>query len=69
MAGITDLATLLTNMSPVLMDGEFVFCTQELKGDTSEVLAAAVALKPLATFVEPEGLTLVLAKAVADQHG
>ena len=51
-------------MSPVLMTGEFVFCTFEKSryGDYAE-------LEPVAAATENEGLTLVVPKAKADQHG
>ena len=51
---MTDLDTLLTSMSPKLMDGDYVFCT--VKGTLSEY----VQYNPLATYQEHEGLTLVL---------
>ena len=48
-------------MQPALVDAEFVFCT------VTGALAEYVALNPVATFIEPEGLTLVLEKSVAEQ--
>jgi len=50
-------------MSPVLSTGEFVFVTfaQARYGDHVE-------LQPIASFNEPEGLTLVVPKECADQH-
>lgn len=54
MAGMTDLDELLRAMQPALVDAEFVFCT------VTGALAEYVALNPVATFIEPEGLTLVL---------
>ncbi len=56
MSGITDLDELLRSMSPKLVETEFVFCT------VSGQLADYVQLNPVATFVESEGLTLVLEK-------
>ncbi|MDY8149600.1 ACT domain-containing protein [Vibrio alginolyticus] len=63
MSGITDLDELLRSMSPKLMESEFVFCT------VSGVLANYVDLNPVATFIESEGLTLVLEKSVAENAG
>jgi len=61
--GETNLGTLLKTMSPVLATGGFVFVTfaQAQYGDHAE-------LQPIATFNEPEGLTLVVPKECADQH-
>ena len=63
MSGITDINELLSSMQPALVDELFVFCT--VKGQ----LAEYVKLVPIATFVEPEGLTLVLTKDKADEAG
>jgi len=53
MTGITDLATLLASLEPSLRAGEYVFVTVE-EG------AAVEELRPLATFVEGEGLSLII---------
>lgn len=50
-------------MKPVLAEGEYVFCTVE--GELEDYAA----LKPLATFNEQEGLTLVLSKESAVAAG
>jgi len=63
MSGITELDELLKSMEPTLLLPEFVFCT------VSGPLIDYVALNPIATFVESEGLTLVLQKEVAQQAG
>ncbi|WP_414932707.1 ACT domain-containing protein [Vibrio europaeus] len=63
MSGITELDELLRSMSPKLMGSEFVFCT------VSGGLAEYVELNPVATFIEPEGLTLVLEKSSAEKAG
>lgn len=63
MSGITDLDELLRSMSPKLVEAQFVFCT--VLGE----LADYVSLSPLATFIEPEGLTLVLEKSIAESAG
>jgi hypothetical protein len=63
MSGITDLAALLATLTPSLRDEEYVFCTL-----ANTTLAEQLALKPLCTFQEPEGLTLILEKSVAEAH-
>ncbi|HCH0731338.1 TPA: ACT domain-containing protein [Vibrio parahaemolyticus] len=63
MSGITDLDELLRSMSPKLAESEFVFCT------VSGVLTDYVELNPVATFIESEGLTLVLEKSAAEKAG
>ena len=60
MAGISDLNELLKSISPELQQGDYVFCT--LKGELVDYLS----LNPLASFVEPEGLTLILTVECAD---
>jgi hypothetical protein len=51
-------------MSPVMIDGEFVFSSFENAryGDHSD-------LEPIATVIESEGLTLVIPKSKADEYG
>lgn len=63
MTGETDLKKLLASMSPVLIEGEFVFCSfaNACYGDHSD-------LEPIAAMYEHEGLTLVIPKAKADEH-
>lgn len=60
MTGITDLKQLLNSMEPRLVEGDFVFCS--VAGSLSDYYQ----LNPVATFVESEGLTLVLLKEVAE---
>ena len=64
MTGERDLGKILTSMSPVLMDGEYVFCSFQNAqyGDHAE-------LEPFASCVEPEGLTLIVPKPRADADG
>lgn len=64
MTGEISLNLLLKNMSPNLREGDFVFCV--IKNVNYNALAE---LKPFATVSESEGLTLVLSKEAADQHG
>ena len=63
MPAITELDELLSSMKPQLLEPEFVFCT------VSGLLAEYVTLEPIATFVEAEGLTLVLKKNLAQAAG
>ncbi len=63
MTEITVLDELLTSMRPQLLEPEFVFCT--VSGDLAEYCQ----LRPVATFLELEGLTLVLQKADAQKAG
>ena len=64
MSGITDLAKLLSSLKPKLIDGEFVFLTlpDGRYGDGKE-------LHPVASFAEPEGLTLIVPKGRAEAAG
>ena len=64
MAGEKDLENLLRSMSPVLIKGDYVFCTvkDSRYGDYAET-------QPIASFTEAEGLTLVLLKDTAESVG
>ena len=62
MTGETDLQRLLATMRPVLNPGEYVFCS------TTEATAIPPQLV-LGSFREPEGLTLIVAREVADSFG
>ena len=62
MNGISDINQLLTNMSPELKPGNYVFC--HVSGSAQE----HVHLNPLAFFVEEEGLTLVLPLEKANEQ-
>jgi hypothetical protein len=62
-AGLSDLERLLKDMRPRLDDGEYVFCP------TGRALVDVVALNPAAVVSEPEGLTLVLDRSTAQDHG
>ena len=63
MSGEKNLEKLLSTMSPLLIAGEFVFCTfkEARYGEHSE-------LEPIAAFTESEGLTLVIPKSKADEY-
>ena len=62
MAGEKKLENLLRSMSPVLSDGDYVFCTVKNSkyGDYADA-------NPIASFAEAEGLTLVLLKETAER--
>mgnify|MGYP001827673082 CR=1 FL=1 len=64
MTGETNLGRLLESADPRLMEGEFVFCTFPAAeyGHLQE-------LQPVASISEPEGLTLVVPRSVADRQG
>lgn len=62
MNGIVNLSTLLATMKPEIMPGDWVFST--VKG----TLVDYAHLNPLATFIEAEGLTLLLSQIQADQN-
>jgi len=62
MNGETSLNQLLASMSPVILAEEYVFCS--LANREYGALAEA---KPIASFQEKEGLTLVVTKQAADQ--
>lgn len=64
MSGITDLKTLLSSMEPQLDTAEYVFCC--VKDPQFSIVAD---LEPLATFMEEEGLTIVLNKTSAERAG
>ena len=49
-------------MNPTLMAGEYIFCT------APDDLAQFTHLNPVASFVEREGVTLILPKMSADLH-
>lgn len=62
MVGIVALDKLLSSMSPEVQSGEFVFCT------VSGVLADYAHLNPVGSFIESEGLTLILPVGTAIQE-
>ena len=64
MTAETDLAVLLSTLSPQLRAGEFVFCSLE-KARYGE----HAHLSPLAAFQEEEGLTLILPRERALESG
>lgn len=64
MSGEVDLEKLLAFLQPKLLEDEFVFCSSKTMS-----LADALELKPVATYREEEGFSLILTKRVAMQAG
>ena len=64
MAGEKNLETLLRSLSPMLIEGDYVFST--MKNSKYGSYAEA---EPIASFAEAEGLTLVLSKDSAERCG
>lgn len=63
MNGEMDLKTLLATMQPVLLEARYVFCS--VKQEQYNELA----LEPLGTFREQEGVTLIITEEQASQAG
>ncbi len=63
MAGEKDIKKLLKNMTPTLCKQEYVFVT------TNKKIDEIIALNPLCTFMEEEGLTLIVEKDIAISNG
>ena len=61
MSGVVELGDLLKHMAPSLDPADYTFCT--VQGGVADY----VQLDPLCTFVEAEGLTLILTVASAEQ--
>ncbi len=59
----TDLDTLIRNLEPRTLSATYVFCSLE---DAN--YGALSHTSPLASFAEPEGLTLVLTRESADEE-
>ena len=62
MSGEKDLEILLKNMSPILNDEEYIFLS--LKGNYGDYKQ----LKPLCSFNEKEGLTLIITERIAKKN-
>ena len=60
MSGEINLNSLLKNMTPVLNDGDYVFCSIPTLVDVKEIIAL---------FKETEGVTIILKKQTADDLG
>jgi len=62
MSGETNLEKLLKNISPNLKDGVYVFCTVD------PAKLAELDVTSIGSFVENEGVTLILSKPEAEKH-
>lgn len=62
MSGEKDLAVLVRSLRPVRQPGEYVFCT------LPPFSSVPPDVQPVGTFSEPEGLTVIVPRAVADAH-
>ncbi len=62
-SGETNLATLLRSMRPGLVERPFVFCT--VSRETAEDLD----FRPLCSFIEPEGVSVIVTQYQAVQRG
>ncbi|NEP01359.1 MAG: ACT domain-containing protein [Symploca sp. SIO2E9] len=63
MTGQHDLEKLLASMEPKLQPEEYVFCTLPIEE------AEKVEVHPISTFIESEGVTLILRKQEATNAG
>lgn len=61
MVPVSNLQELLRNMNAVLHDGEYCFVVSPRDLDP-------MSLNPVATFVEEEGISLIVAQSVAASH-
>ena len=64
MAGITEIQVLLKEMKPVLDRTEYVFTTMDYYNLNEDITR----LNPIATFLEKEGMTVVITKKTAEQQ-
>lgn len=62
MSGEKDLAVLLRSLRPVRQPGEYVFCT------LPPFRSVPPDIQPVGIFSEPEGLTVIVPRTVADVH-
>ena len=63
MSGETNLQSLLANMQPDLLEGEFVFCS------VSPQAFDQLRICPIGNFREAEGITLIVERSIADDEG
>lgn len=64
MSGIVDIKVLLKEMKPVLDDTDYVFCTKKCFALNKKI----VNLNPIGTFLESEGMTIIISKVKADEN-
>ena len=63
MPGQTDLKKILESIDPYLVDESFIFMTTD-----QSLSSISNALNPIASFMENEGLSLVITQATADKN-
>ncbi len=63
MSGETNLQSLLVNMQPDLLEGEFVFCS------VSPKVFEQLRIHPIGYLREAEGITLIVERRFADDEG
>ncbi len=63
MSGETNLQSLLANMQPDLLEGEFVFCSVSPKAFDQ------LRIHPIGYLREAEGITLIVERSIADDEG
>ena len=63
MHGQTDLKEILKNIDPHLVDESFIFMTTD-----QSLSSISNSLNPIASFLENEGLSLVITQAIADKN-
>lgn len=63
MSGEKELAKLIASMEPVLLPQEYVFAT--FKTSSYQLLEQ---LNPIGTFLEKEGMSVIIEKHMADKH-
>lgn len=61
MTAVFELSELIAHLSPVLLNDDYVFCSVG-----PDRAAPCLALPPLATFQENEGLSIIVTRAQAD---
>ena len=64
MSGIVDIKVLLKDMRPVLDNTDYVFCTKKCFELNEEIML----LNPIGTFLESEGMTVIISKVKADEN-
>jgi hypothetical protein len=64
MAGIIDIQVLLKEMKPILDTTDYIFSTTKC----FQIDEKITILSPIATFLESEGMTVVVTKMNADKH-
>ena len=62
MVGISNLKTLLKQMKPKIVNGEFVFCT------ISKTRFSELKIKPLMMFTEEEGISIIVKRKIAENN-